>query len=446
MPEVKQNSKNVDQQQGKIEKRAEKLPTKVQRLVNITEKKGESIGYLKAQLKDSLKKEQWVLKSILDKIPVAKVEISDKLAWILSYLQEYKWDDFTAEVQKAGRSMYIHQYTLKVWGELLTIEDIILNISYSKKWFFLKTPEQKVLLPNWSDIIKLVQIFLEWANFSVLDGNKKNLQESIDWYVGNDTRNALLNFKSALVLYGWIREVFAMVKKLKYDNTSVITKWTENRVQEKVFTWKEEYKERKLEPVSENIGSIKRYIIERVQEVRYDLPKKAEININMSRYPIIELNSYSKTACFDFDKWLVFIETSGGKKVEMPKDFILNIHANWELLNTEKDKENFRNVLKTLNVINLFRKNFSKIKRDREEPAHIEYDMTRSSLLKIIEMNTEDFLDDKNLITVDTMQDYLVPFTMTVEEFVRFLNIIYDNDNVPNSKLKDNRTHNYIVE
>ncbi len=347
----------------KIEwKEKQELPKKVDELLKLSEEKGEERWVMLGQLRLEAKNSKKLLSQELNKMPVLDMNIWDRLKKILEKLRKYRWSDFRLwEIYKDLRSNPII-----IDGKEINLEALIRKVRYSPKGFIFENESgDKKIIPNGHDVIKLMQLYLETQGISVLDGNKRTLQQSIDGWVGNDTRDALLEYKSR-----------------------IIQEWRVNeRINNAIVYSNMDYNENKIEE------DIRQYVAERGEEIKDVLPQKANINLNFSKYPDISLSSYGQKTHFNIDTWSVYFIANNGEKIEMKRDFILKRHANWELLDTEKDKESFRKVLKTINVINLFRKNIPNIFRDKEIPAHIETDITRWGSLETIEMNTSSFFD-----------------------------------------------------
>ncbi|PID34603.1 MAG: hypothetical protein CR971_02375 [candidate division SR1 bacterium] len=347
----------------KIEgKEKQELPKKVDELLKLSEEKGEERGVMLGQLRLEAKNSKKLLSQELNKMPVLDMNIGDRLKKILEKLRKYRGSDFRlGEIYKDLRSNPII-----IDGKEINLEALIRKVRYSPKGFIFENESgDKKIIPNGHDVIKLMQLYLETQGISVLDGNKRTLQQSIDGWVGNDTRDALLEYKSRIIQEGRVNE--RINNAIVYSNMD----YNENKIEE----------------------DIRQYVAERGEEIKDVLPQKANINLNFSKYPDISLSSYGQKTHFNIDTGSVYFIANNGEKIEMKRDFILKRHANGELLDTEKDKESFRKVLKTINVINLFRKNIPNIFRDKEIPAHIETDITRGGSLETIEMNTSSFFD-----------------------------------------------------
>jgi hypothetical protein len=251
----------------------------------------------------------------------------------------------------------------------------------------------KGTIKSWSDIARLLQIYIVSQWFSVLNENSTFLQ-SIDGKFNDST----IQWRDDL--------------KRKIEEQDMFLKWCFQDLDTKIT----------------NTGDYNNNL----QNVR-------KLSIETINYPIIEINSYWKTCYLDINKRKIYVLSDDNQKMFLNYQFSLGINKNnWEILPSNDNRNKLINIFWLMNIINRSRY-ISRTTKDKAwgkesyNPFYIETAPSIWSNERYIRYDDNQRTEkDKPLIKRISLWEYIgTQNERPIKNIVQYINKIHEKDYRP---------------
>ncbi len=243
----------------------------------------------------------------------------------------------------------------------------------------------------WSDIAKLLQIYIVSQWFSVLNENSTFLQ-SIDGKFNDST----IQWRDDL--------------KRKIEEEDKFLKWCFQDLDTKITNTGD---------YNDNLQSVRKLSIETIN------------------YPIIEVNSYGKTCYLDINKRKMYVLSKDNEEMFLNYQFSLGINkSNWEVLPSNYNKNKLTNMFWLMNIINRSRY-LSQTTSDKSwedyHPFYIETVASLGSNERYIRYDDNKRTEkNKPLIKRISLWEYIgTQNERPIENIVQYINKIHERDYRP---------------
>lgn len=274
----------------------------------------------------------------------------------------------------------------KLFLSLDQISNDNMSINYYIPWQNYIPWQPPKTISVWSDVAKLLQLYIisEW--FSVLNENSTLLQ-SIDGKFNDST----IQWRDDLLL--------------------------------KIETQDNFLKSRLQELKQQIIGEGKYNI---------DLQQQRNLSIETVNYPIIEIKSYGEVCYFNLDKNQIYVLSKETKKQIFFNNILSHIwtnSTNWQILDSDVNKTKFKNLFWLMNIINRSRYISQKASDKSANNYNPFYEeslplWTNEEYVRYNDNNI--FKKDKPLIKENNLWKYL--WSTYIKGFIEYINMIHQED------------------